>query len=210
MEINQTTIDSLKGNSLLSQWEKDFIESVSDFFSKKGRVSAAQERVLIRCFDKCSPQKQKESDEWAAKYDAEKRKIALLCARYYENLGYFRNLCSAVIKDPDNFMLTEEQWTKMCQNTYAQRVIENSKTPFQFGLGDLARVRKTITYNHLSPADGSEAFHHSKMRNQAVIIIDQEDPKENPGQHKRVCCSLIINPAILFWCEERKLKNFKR
>ena len=41
MEINPTTIDSLKGNNLLSQWEKDFIESVSDFFSKKGRVSAA-------------------------------------------------------------------------------------------------------------------------------------------------------------------------
>lgn len=209
MEINQTTIDSLKGNSLLSQWEKDFIESVSDFFSKKGRVSAAQERVLIRCFDKCSPQKQKELDEWAAKYDAEKRKIALLCARYYENLGYFRNLCSAVIKDPDNFMLTEEQWTKMCQNTYAQRVIENSKTPFQFELGDLARVRQTINQSHLTPAVGSEPFWATRIKGQAVIIIDRKDPIEKPEQYKVVRCSLIANSAISFWCEERKLKNFK-
>ena len=210
MEITQQTIDSLKGNPLLSKWEQDFIESVSDFFKKKNRVSAAQEQVLIRCIDKCSPKNKELADEWLNGYDAEKRKIALICARYYKDLGYFRNQSEAVLNAPDTYVLSREHYAKMCENTYAKRVIENVSTPFQFGLGDLAKVRSTVTSNHLVKATGSESFHYSKMKEQAVIIIDQKDPNEKPTQYKEVCCSLVANPAVRFWCEERKLKKFKR
>jgi len=177
---------------------------------KKGyTLSNNQERIVTRCLEKTSPEKIASHEEWQKEYVEQHRETALLCARYYKREGYFQSMVHNLLND-ENFIPSQELYTKMCENKYAEKVIENSKTPFQFGLGDLARVRKTITYNHLSPAVGSEAFHHSKMRNEAVIIIDQEDPKEYPGQHKRVCCSLVAAPAIRFWCEERKLKDFKR
>ena len=208
MQINQQTVDKLIGHELLTSWEKGFIESVSDQLKRGRSLSSNQERVVNRCIEKTTPEKIAEREEWAKEYRAKHRETALLCARYYKAQGYFHTMVQNLMDDED-FVPSRENYTKMCENKYAKRVIENSKAPFQFGLGDLARVRKTIGHNHLAPAHGSEAFHHIKMRNEAVIIIDQEDPKEYPGQHKRVCCSVVAAPAIRFWCEERKLKGFK-
>jgi hypothetical protein len=209
MLITQQQVENIIGHKCLSSWEQGFIESIVGQMKKGRTLSENQERIVTRCLEKTSPENVASREEWEKEYVEQHRETALLCARYYKMAGYFSNLANAVLND-ENYIPTREHYTKMCENKYAKKVIENVSTPFQFGLGDLARVRKTITYNHLSPADGSEAFHHSKMRNQAVIIIDQEDPKENPGQHKRVCCSVVTAPAIRFWCEERKLKGFKR
>ena len=208
MQINQQTVDKLIGHELLTSWENGFIESVSDQLKRGRSLSSNQERVVNRCIEKTTPEKIASHEEWQKEYVGQHRETALLCARYYSREGYFQNMVHNLLSD-ESYIPSRENYTKMCENKYAKRVIENSKTPFQFGLGDLARVRKTIGHNHLAPAHGSEAFHHIKMRNEAVIIIDQEDPKEYPGQHKRVCCSVVAAPAIRFWCEERKLKGFK-
>jgi len=209
MLITQQQVENIIGHKCLSSWEQGFIESIADQMKKGRTLSNNQERIVTRCLEKTTPENLASREEWEKEYVEQHRETALFCARYYKTLGYFSNLANAVLDDED-YIPTREHYAKMCENKYAKKVIENASTPFKFGLGDLARVRKTITYNHLIPAAGSEAFHHSKMRNEAVIIIDQEDPKENPGQHKRVCCSAIINPAIQFWCEERKLKGFRR
>ena len=209
MLITQQQVEKLIGHNLLSQWEKGFIESVNDQMKRGRTLSSNQERVVNRCIEKTTPEKVAEREEWAKEYRAKHRETALLCARYYKEQGYFHNMVQNLM-DKEDFVPSRENYTKMCENKYAKRVIENSNAPFQFGLGDLAQVRKTITHNHLSPAHGSEVFHHMKMRNQAVIIIDQRDPMEKPDQYKVVCCSLVANPAIRFWCEERKLKKFRR
>ena len=209
MQINQQTVDKLIGHALLTTWEQGFIESVSDQLKRGRTLSSNQERVVNRCIEKTTPEKVAEREEWAKEYRAKHRETALLCAHYYKEQGYFHNMVQNLM-DKEDFVPSRENYTKMCENKYAKRVIENSKAPFQFGLGDLAQVRKTIAHNHLAPAHGSEAFHHMKMRNQAVIIIDQRDPMEKPDQYKVVCCSLVANPAIRFWCEERKLKKFRR
>ena len=209
MQINQQTVDKLIGHALLTPWEKGFIESVSTQMKKGIFLSENQERVVTRCIEKTTPEKVADYDAWAKEYRAKHRETALLCARYYKTQGYFHTMVQNLM-DKEDFVPSRENYTKMCENKYAKRVIENSKAPFQFGLGDLAQVRKTIGHNHLSPAHGSEAFHHMKMRNQAVIIIDQKDPMEKPDQYKVVCCSLVANPSIRFWCEERKLKKFRR
>jgi len=209
MQINQQTVDKLIGHELLTSWENGFIESVSDQLKRGRSLSSNQERVVNRCIEKTTPEKIAEREEWVKEYRAKHRETALLCARYYKEQGYFHNMVQNLMDDED-FVPSRENYTKMCENKYAKRVIENSIAPFQFGLGDLAQVRKTIGHNHLSPARGSEAFHHMKMRNEPVIIIDQRDPMEKPDQYKVVCCSLVANPAIRFWCEERKLKKFRR
>jgi hypothetical protein len=208
MQINQQILDNLIGHKLLTSWEHGFIESVANQFKKRKSLSSNQERIVKRCIDKTSPEKQDDWDNWTKEFDAEKRKNALLCARYYKKEGYFTGLSNQILDD-ENFVPTREQYTKMCENKYAKRVIQNSQTPFAFDLGDLARVRKTINHNHLAAANGSMLFHYTKMKDQAVIIIDQTDSKKEPSQYKTVCCSLIANPSIRFWCEERKLKKFK-
>ena len=209
MQINQQQVENIIGHKLLSSWEQGFIESIVNQMKRGIFLSENQERIVTRCIEKTTPEKVADYDAWAKEYRAKHRETALLCARYYKERGYFHNMVQNLMGKED-FVPSRENYTKMCENKYAKRVIENSKAPFQFGLGDLAQVRKTIGHNHLSPAHGSEAFHHMKMRSQAVIIIDQKDPMEKPDQYKVVCCSLVANPSIRFWCEERKLKKFRR
>jgi len=208
MLITQQQVENIIGHKCLSSWEQGFIESIVGQMKKGRTLSENQERIVTRCLEKTSPENVASREEWEKEYVEQHRETALLCARYYKREGYFQSMAHNLLND-ESYIPTREHYTKMCENKYAKRVIENSKSPFQFGLGDLAQVRSTIGHNHLSPAAGSEAFHHTKMRNQVVIIIDQRDPVESPDQYKVVCCSLVANPAIRFWCEERKLKKFR-
>ena len=140
MLITQQQVEKLIGHNLLSQWEKGFIESVNDQMKRGRTLSSNQERIVNRCIEKTTPEKVAEGEEWAKEYRANHREIALICARYYKAEGYFTFLSTSILED-ENFVPSKQQFTKMCENKYAKRVIENSKSPFQFGLGDLAKVR---------------------------------------------------------------------
>ena len=210
MLITQQQVENIIGHKCLSPWEQGFIESIFGQMKKGQTLSNNQKRIVTRCLEKTTPENVASREEWEKEYVEQHRETALLCARYYKTQGYFQSMVDNLLSDENFIIPTRQHYTKMCENKYAKRVIENSKTPFQFGLGDLAQVRKTIGHNHLNPAAGSESFYYTKIRNQAVIIIDQRDPMENPDQYKVVCCSLVANPAIRFWCEERKLKKFRK
>ena len=147
MLITQQQVEKLIGHNLLSQWEKGFIESVNDQMKRGRTLSSNQERIVNRCIEKTTPEKVAEGEEWAKEYRANHREIALICAKYYKAEGYFTFLSTSILEDED-FVPSKQQFTKMCENKYAKRVIENSKSPFQFGLGDLAKVRKVVGRNH--------------------------------------------------------------
>ena len=206
MEINQTVIDNLVGNPLLNQWEQGFIESVSEQFKKRGRVSYNQERILERCIKKTSADKVKEFKVWEEGYDSEKRRIAKIVAEYYTKAGYFTNWAAKILAKPDTYILPEKTWVKMCENKYAKKVLANMEAPKLFEIGGLATVRKAVNHNHLRATAGSRNFHYSKIKNQPVMILDYE---VTPAQHKTVKCALLFDPTIVFTCEERRLKKHR-
>jgi uncharacterized cupin superfamily protein len=94
----------------------------------------------------------------------------------------------------------------MCENKYAKKVLANMDAPKFFEIGGLATVRKGINHNHLAPITGSRKFHYSKIKNQAVMVLDYEI---TPAQHKTVKCALLLDPTIVFRCEERRLKKHR-
>ena len=206
MEFNQTEIKKLIGNSLLSPWEQGFVESVLDQLEKGYKLSCNQERIIKRCFDKTSEDKMAEQKKWEASYDSEKRRIAKIIAEYYTEVGYFTNWAANILEKPDTYVLPEKTWVKMCENKYAKKVLANMDAPKFFEIGGLATVRKGINYNHLAPIAGSRKFHYSKIYNQAVMVLDYE---VTPAQHKTVKCALLLDPTIVFRCEERRLKKHR-
>ena len=206
MEINQTIIDNLIGNPLLNEWERTFVQSVSEQYKKKKRVSYNQERILSRCIEKTSADKVKEREACEKSYDAEKRRIANICAEYYTEAGYFTNWAAKILANPDTYVLPEKTFVKMCENKYAKKVLANLETPKLFEIGGLATVRKAINHNHLQQLPGSSNFHYSKMKNQTVMVLEYE---VKPAMHKTVKCALLMDPTIVFTCEERRLKRHR-
>ena len=82
--------NALSNSQLLSQWENGFVESLQEQFNKHGKLSPRQLEILERI------EKQKLSEEargarslWKSSYDAEKRRVARICAEYYKSAGYF-------------------------------------------------------------------------------------------------------------------------
>ena len=207
MEFNQTEISKLAGHKLLNDWEKGFIESVIGQLEKGYKISLNQERIIKRCFDKTSEDEMKKLEDWESKYDDNKRKIAKVIAEYYTEAGYFTNWAAKILANPDTYILPEKTWVKMCENKYAKRVLANMKSPELFEIGGLATVRKAINHNHLTPVAGTTRFNYSKMKNEAVMILDYE---VKPAQHKVVKCALLMDPTIVFTCEERRLKKHRR
>ena len=206
MEINRTVIDNLIGNPLLNEWERTFMDSVSEQYKKKGHLSYNQERIVKRCIDKASVDKIEEHNEWVKNYDAEKRRIAKIIAEYYTEAGYFTNWAAKILAKPDTYVLPEKAWVKMCENKYAKKVLANLEAPKLFEVGGLATVRKAVNHNHLQPIAGSSGFNYMKVKDQAIMVLEYE---VTPAQHKTVKCALLLDPTIVFRCEERRLKRHR-
>lgn len=208
MQINQQQVNNIIGHKCLSSWEQGFIESVSDQMKRGRSLSSNQERIVSRCLEKTTPEKVIAHKEWAVEYNSKYIVTAILCARYYKKEGYFTHICNKILDD-ENFIPSIENYKKMCENKYALKVVANSQTPFNFGLGNLARVRRTVNQNNITSVDNG-IITVNKLWDEIVVIIDNLDPIEFPALYKTVCCSLLTNPSIRFWVEERKLKKFKK
>mgnify|MGYP003334343808 FL=1 len=204
MQITLDILNNLKTNSLLSKWEADFIESVAGQFASRGKLSPNQLNIVNRCLEKTSEQKVSEHNQWLASYDDNKREILRVCAEYYKHEGYFASLTQKVLEDP-NFIPSELEYNKMCENKYAKKVLESYKTPFLFDLGELAQVRATASWRSVRPQAGNVP--QNSVKNEVVIVVKHD--RARPRQHKFVCCSLVRDATVLFWIEERHLKNYK-
>jgi len=78
-----------KNENLLSAWEKGFVESLIEQFNKRGSLSPKQVEILERIeTQKLSKSARDNRQKWTASYDDEKRRIALICAKYYLKTGY--------------------------------------------------------------------------------------------------------------------------
>ena len=206
MEINQTVINNLIGNSLLNEWERGFMESVADQYKKKSSLSYSQERIVKRCIEKTSADKVAEQEKWERGYGPDKRAIAKVIAEYYTEAGYFTNWAAKILAKPDTYVLPEKTWVKMCKNKYAKKVLANLEAPRLFEVGGLATVRKAVNHNHLQPIAGSSGFNYTKVKDQAIMVLEYE---VTPAQHKTVKCALLLDPTIIFRCEERRLKRHR-
>jgi hypothetical protein len=94
----------------------------------------------------------------------------------------------------------------MCENKYAKKVLANLEAPKLFEVGGLATVRKAVNHNHLQPIAGSSGFNYMKVKDQAIMVLEYE---VTPAQHKTIKCALLLDPTIVFRCEERRLKRHR-
>ena len=197
-----------KHEAKFTQWERDFLISIEDYFNKKSRVSYAQEGVIERMLGKYSDDNIKKLNDWKNSWSPEKQRIFDICVKYYEQAGYFSHIVNQVEKNK-KYIPNEKTFVKMCENKYAKKVIEVCDADPVWPIGGVATLRKTLKYNDARHhgTDTSSRLDARALKDKPVMILGIADKLDT---HRYYHVALMIDPAINFDIREDKMKKYKQ
>ena len=192
-------IEKLSGEEMLSPWERNFLDSLSQWIDKGRGLSHRQNSTLQNIESKYSDDKKIALNAWKEGFTPEMREDMIIMANYYmNNPPYFRDLAREALSD-DSFIPSEKAYRAMCQNKYAVRVIETAKESPLFEVGTMAMIRAN--------AGGSAAMFKNKM----VMILEHDVTRiESAAKDARPAHVIPVGAAKSFWIEERYLKKVKK
>ena len=185
--------------NFLSQWENGFVESLLEQFNKRGRLSPKQVEILERIeTQKLSKTARSANQQWVVNYDEEKRRVAMICAKYYLKTGYFTALATNVVNSPD-FTPTERAWKKMCQNKYALKVVAEHDVPAKYAVGMVVEFRSTADWGMKRGANGMPC-----------VVISSGGDIVSAAKGSKPYKVLPYGSVKMVDCEERHLKKCKK
>jgi len=187
---------ALKKSNLLTDWERGFIESLNEQFNKRGRLSTRQLEIFERIeTQKLSTTAQDARKVWDDNYDEERRRIALICAKYYSHTGYFTNLVDSILHDP-GFIPTEKAWKKMCENKYSKKVIAVHDAEPKYSIGSMVEVRGTADWSHKRKSNGMPC-----------VVISSGGIIKSAAKGAKPYKILPYGSTQMIDCEERHIKK---
>ena len=137
----QARLDKVQKEELNAR-SKEFVDSLADYYKKKGGLTENQLRYFEKIESRFSPQEKKKFDGWKLIYQKNHIKDARIIAHYYLKAGYYAQTAANIIND-ESFVPTHKQFDKMCGNKYAQKVLENYKAPPKFKKNQMVQIRST-------------------------------------------------------------------
>jgi len=135
---------AVRFESLLSKGLSDgdlrFVESLHKQWQDQGKLSPKQVEILGKKEEAYSEEAIAARNSWRNDYRSKHRDVALICARYYRNTQYFRDLASNILLDED-FVPTQRQFQAMTKNKFAKKAIVAATEPPLFPVGSLVKIR---------------------------------------------------------------------
>ena len=186
-----------------SQWEQGFFESVKSQFDKNHTLSVRQIETVQKIAAKFSPEAIREREAWYESFGDAQRENLRVCADYYKSTGYYRDLVERILTD-SNFVPSPKQYKMMCENKYAEKVLNAYRAEPKFPVGSLATLREMRSNGYMA-ITGAPAWAEVN-----VLVLTTNDPIVSSAKGcKRYKC-MIVGGTDTFYCEERDLKNMKR
>jgi len=189
---------ALEKSSLLTDWERGFIESLHEQFNKRGRLSERQFEIFERIEnEKLSESASEKAKQWLVIYDDKHRHIARICAEYYKHAGYFRDLVHSILNEKD-YVPSEKQYKKLCENKYAKKVLAEYNREPKYSIGSLVQFRTTADWSHRVATNGMPC-----------VVISSGGTIKNAAKGAKPYKVLPFGSAKPIECEERHLKTCK-
>ena len=186
-----------------SQWEQGFFESVKSQFDKNHTLSVRQIETVQKIAAKFSPEAIREREAWYESFGDAQRENLRVCADYYKSTGYYRDLVERILTD-SNFVPSPKQYKMMCENKYAEKVLNAYRAEPKFPVGSLATLREMRSNGYMA-ITGAPAWAEVN-----VLVLTTNEPIVSSAKGcKRYKC-MIVGGTDTFYCEERDLKNMKR
>ena len=189
-----------------SKWEQGFFESVKSQFEKRHTLSPRQIEIVQKIAEKFSPEAVKERESWYSSWDEEKAETLRVCADYYLGTGYFRDIVEKV-KSEKNFIPTPKLFKSMCQNKYADKVMDAYRAEPKFPVGSLATLRAAKSRSVAYMVRKLEWLGFDEIN---VLILTTDEPIVSAAAGAKRYKCMIVGGTDTFFCEERDLKKMKR
>ena len=198
--IKQKNIEDFIGFLLddeeINEGAKKFLRSLQKYYIENNGLTKKQYNALNEIHLTSLERKTKEHRKWIDKYNSEKRKIAEICARYYEaNPPYFAYLSKQILNNSE-FIPTKTQFKSMCENKFTKKVLKAAFSKPVFGDGELVQIRKNAPIELKSQ--------HAVVVNSNVATII------NAAKGAKTYVLLPFGAKDFFECEERYLKKAKK
>tara|TARA_Y100000593_G_C4272884_1_gene318357 strand:- start:91 stop:732 length:642 start_codon:yes stop_codon:yes gene_type:complete len=137
-------ISSILENQELTTDTCDFLKSLIEYHQKHKGLTANQFKALEEVERGLTPTGLAEKKVWKDSYDAEKRRIAAICASYYVNTKYFTDVSKKILEDK-SYVLSEKTYVSMCENEYARKILRETDAEPKYKIGTLVKFRKTYS-----------------------------------------------------------------
>ena len=192
-------IEKLMKEDQLSNWEHNFLESLSLWVEKDRSISHRQNTTLQNIESKYSDDKKATLQAWKESFTPEMYENMTIMAHYYiNNPPYFRDLIKKTLSD-EPYIPSEKAYRAMCENKYATRVIAIAKDAPLFEVGTMVSVRAN--------ASGRA----SRFQNKMVMVLEHDSSKiVSAAKNARPVHVIPVGTATSFWTEERYLKKVKK
>lgn len=192
-------IQNVLSKSGLNDWEKNFLNSIGEFFGKKLRLSHGQYYHLVKIESKFSDEKVEAEKSFQDTFTDEMRSDMVLIAKIYDELKspYFRDIRKHIADNP-NYIPTKDVYEKFVCSKYAVGYLANAKAKPKFAVGDTVVPSSQYQEDYLT------------KRFTAAIIIDNDSVL--PASHAKGAKRYIILPygeTNTKIVEERELKFHK-
>ena len=195
--LNRIETAAGRGVTILSDWERNFLQSLRDSASRYGRLTERQHDVFKRIENKTDPAQIKARNAWRDNFTPEMRDMLVFAAKYYKaNPPYFGDAAARILAD-NNYMPSEKLYRKMVENKYVQRAMKNSVTAPKFEVGSMVTVRNSQAIRH---------FETSRVRGKDAIVIAVEEQVNNATKGSRKITILPVGAILPVITEERWLK----
>ena len=184
----------------LTPWEESFIQSVRKGYAKYGSLTEGQFRTLKKVAHRNNPAVKQEAQDWRTSYSDEMRENAKTMARYYKsNPPYFHDLAVKIL-DEDDYIPSKKAYAAMCENKYAQRVLETARAEPLFLAGQMAVIRKGS--NVPTPL--------RRMSGKMVIVLENIEEVVSSAKDAKQCRVMVVGRDRPFIVEERWLKKLPK
>lgn len=138
-----------------------FVDSLLDFFKKKGGLTEKQLAYFEKIESRFSPHEKVKFELWKKEYKKYYFEKAKIVAKYYSRTGYFTILAAKILED-ENFVPSKKELKRMIMNKYADKVLEASRAEPKFINNAMVQVRSTVGNTvldrHLRPLRSRLAF----------------------------------------------------
>ena len=187
-----------------------------DAITRRGTLTRPQLDWIDAIQQKCSEGAIAEHEVWIKEYGQELREVAVICAEYYTHLAetYFRHSAQKVLSDREGHILNKPEFTAMCMNRYAVKVLEEHRSEPRFKAGQMVEVRKANRID-IAPNLGAAASNSSYKvfrkasrgeRILAMVIKAKARPANRAIKGGKIYKIIPVLTGIPIYAAEKDLK----
>jgi hypothetical protein len=208
----QQKIESALVLDVCGGWDRAFLESILEQIGKGRDLSVKQRQLLGKVLARNTQENQKAHNSWAAIYETNYKKEAIVLASYHQHQIYYRPMAADIL---EGRVPARSKFLRMYENKYSKKVLAQHNAICKYGLGDylLPRTKLNIHKNVEFPPNmgwshQNEVVQHFVKRGGFVVEVCRDIKSAAQGAKRYRL--LPIGESVPVIVEERFLKKGRR